>query len=334
MDFESPDVEKDFPGLYASEATGKSPENDFSDDGHDKPSKKDLLIGKRKDKKDKGYVAFEGESSGDEMDGEQMGLKRKTSKVPFKFPRKDKSKDKVKEGKEEEKKEKKKEEEKKEKKKEKEKEKSKHVLKKKKSKSVGEEAFQRDERPIFGVPLDIAIERNKCHDGIELPAIVRECIDYIEEHGLPCEGIYRLSGVKSKVQQLRAKYDKGDEVYLYEHEPHIVASLLKLFLRELPEPVLTDKLKDQFEEVSAKRDQNEVLEGLKNLINKLPNSNRLLLSWIFVHMEHIISLEKQNKMNVQNVSIVLSPTMQISHCVLNALFMHSRELFKNVTFKK
>lgn len=41
-----------------------------------------------------------------------------------------------------------------------------------------------EEKPIFGIPLHVAVDRNKIHDGIELPVIVRECIDYIEEHGL------------------------------------------------------------------------------------------------------------------------------------------------------
>ena len=45
--------------------------------------------------------------------------------------------------------------------------------------------------PIFGVPLEVAVERNRCHDGIPLPMVVRQCIDYIEEHGLMMEGVYR-----------------------------------------------------------------------------------------------------------------------------------------------
>ena len=39
------------------------------------------------------------------------------------------------------------------------------------------------EKPVFGVPLSVAVDRNKCHDGIQLPALFRECLDYIEEHG-------------------------------------------------------------------------------------------------------------------------------------------------------
>lgn len=67
MEFESPDVERDFPGLYASESAKKGNDSDFSDESFDsKLSKKDLLIGKRKEKKDRGYATLEGESSPDE----------------------------------------------------------------------------------------------------------------------------------------------------------------------------------------------------------------------------------------------------------------------------
>lgn len=97
MDFESPDVEKDFPGLYASETVGKGQERDANYSDEEKVSKKELLIGKLKDKKekkDKGYVAFEGESSEGEMD-ESRG-KNKKSKAPFKFPGKEKKEKSVK----------------------------------------------------------------------------------------------------------------------------------------------------------------------------------------------------------------------------------------------
>lgn len=51
-------------------------------------------------------------------------------------------------------------------------------------------------RPIFGAPLAEAIKRTALYDGIQLPAIFRECVDYIENYGMKCEGIYRVSGIK------------------------------------------------------------------------------------------------------------------------------------------
>ncbi len=69
--------------------------------------------------------------------------------------------------------------------------------------------------------------------------------------GLNCEGIYRISGVKSKIQALKDAYNKGVHVYLHEYEPNIVASLLKQYLRDLPEPVLTAELMPKFEQASS-----------------------------------------------------------------------------------
>lgn len=248
MDFESPDVEKDFPGLYASEAVGKGQERDVNYSDEEKVSKKELLIGKLKDKKekkDKGYVAFEGESSEGEMD-ESRG-KNKKSKAPFKFPGKEKKEKSVKSKesvKAKDSKDSKKDADKDNKDSKKKKEsKVKLVKRKKKSEAV--------EDPIFGVPLMTAVEKNPCDDGIELPAIVRECLDYVEEHGLTCEGIYRLSGVKSSVQQLRAACSRREPVCLSEHGPQVAASLLRQFIRELPESVLTAELAPRFEEAAG-----------------------------------------------------------------------------------
>jgi len=67
-----------------------------------------------------------------------------------------------------------------------------------------------------------------------------------------CEGIYRISGVKSKVQALKDAYNKSHLVYLHEHEPNVIASLLKQFFRDLPEPVLTARLTPKFEQASSK----------------------------------------------------------------------------------
>nr|XP_037278939.1 ralA-binding protein 1-like isoform X3 [Rhipicephalus microplus] len=331
MDFESPDVEKDFPGLYASETVGKGQERDVTYSDDEKVSKKELLIGKlkdKKDKKDKGYVAFEGESSEGEMD-ESRG-KNKKSKAPFKFPGKEKkekaqkSKDSVKS---KDSKDAKKDAEKDNKDSKKKKESKVKLVKKKKK-------AEKAEDPIFGVPLLTALEKNPSDDGIELPAIVRECLDYIEEHGLTCEGIYRMSGVKSTVQQLRAAYNRHEQVCLSEHGPQVVASLLKQFLRELPDPVLTSELGPRFEEAAAIKDETRRVEMIQKLIEQLPNPNRLLLSWVFVHMTNVLRMEKHNKMNLQNVYVVLSPSMQISHRVLHALFSHAPIFFKDVKIIK
>lgn len=113
-----------------------------------------------------------------------------------------------------------------------------------------------------------------------------------------------------------------------------MASVLKQFLRELPHPVLTDKLMPKFEKVSADSNPQKRIEGMKSLLKELPECNRFLLTYVFVHMSHVIERERFNKMSLQNVSIVLSPTMRISHRVLNCLFENSHILFEGAQLKR
>ncbi len=203
---------------------------------------------------------------------------------------------------------------------------------KRKSESSSEEPAA---PPIFGVPLEVATERGRSHDGVPLPAVVRQCIDYVEEQGLMQEGIYRSSGVKSKVNKLRNAFNTSRApVELMDYEPAVVASVLKQFLRELPDPVLTKELMPRFERVSEDPTPRGRAEGMKKLVSELPDCNRALLNWVFAHMMHVIERERFNKMTLQNVSIVLSPTMQISHRVLNCLFENRQVLFGTVQLKK
>lgn len=79
--------------------------------------------------------------------------------------------------------------------------------------------------------MHLAVERSRCHDGVELPLIVRDCIDYVEEHGISVEGIYKIPAVKSKVQNLKKMYNQREAVNIADFEPTVAASLLTLFLR-------------------------------------------------------------------------------------------------------
>lgn len=329
----------------------------------DAARKKDI----RKDRKDKGYVMFEEEDSEEELVGDDAikspAKVKKHAKPTFKFTKKDKPfkiKDKDKEKEKDRKERWEKEKKEADREKEKMKEKVDKFEKKEKSDKPGKEKKEKDQKkdedakskskkkfmfvvkeedaeemkPVFGVALQVAVDRSPCHDGIQLPTVVRECIDYVEEFGLMCEGIYRISGVKSKVQALKDAYNKSHLVYLHEHEPNVIASLLKQFFRDLPEPVLTARLTPKFEQASTIKKVKEKVEEFELLLQDLPLANRVLLSWMIVHMTHVIAREKHNKMTLQNVSIVLSPTMQISHRVLNVFFAYSKVLFRDTVIKR
>eukprot|EP00088_Acartia_fossae_P037044 TRINITY_DN3823_c0_g1_i10.p1 TRINITY_DN3823_c0_g1~~TRINITY_DN3823_c0_g1_i10.p1 ORF type:complete len:897 (-),score=332.25 TRINITY_DN3823_c0_g1_i10:478-3168(-) len=317
-------MEFDNPGNNSA----RSELSDFSDSEsshEDKKGRKDKGIlggAKKKDKEKKKEKEARYATLGDESSGEDEG-KKKSKKKGFQFGSAKKEKKEKKEVKDP-----------KEKKEKKEKEKGKLKLKKLKVDADVDSKAKVEDRPVFGIALAQAVERSRCHDGIKLPVVVRECIDFIEEHGLKVEGIYRSSGVKSKVNKLKVAYNTRKSVSLGGCEPAVVASLLKLFLRELPDPVLTHQLMAKFEDVCAAKETGDTVTNLRKLLDSLPDCNRTLVDWIFVHMGHVIQYEKLNKMSLQNVSIVLSPTMKISHRVLYCLFKHSIPLFGHVNIKK
>uniref|UniRef100_A0A452QFD5 RalA binding protein 1 n=1 Tax=Ursus americanus TaxID=9643 RepID=A0A452QFD5_URSAM len=268
-----------------------------------------------------GYAAFQEDSSGDEAESPSK-MKRSKGIHVFKKPSFSKKKEKDFKIKEKPKEEKHKEEKHKE---EKHKEKKSKDLtaadvvkqwkeKKKKKKPIQEpEVPQIDVpnlKPIFGVPLTDAAERTMMYDGIRLPAVFRECVDYVEKYGMKCEGIYRVSGIKSKVDELKAAYDREESPNLEEYEPNTVASLLKQYLRDLPENLLTKELMPRFEEACGRSTESEKVQEFQRLLKELPECNYLLISWLIVHMDHVITKELETKMNIQNISIVLSPTVQ------------------------
>ncbi|XP_030069254.1 ralA-binding protein 1 isoform X2 [Microcaecilia unicolor] len=338
-----------FPGLYR---TGEpSPPHDIlhdppdivSDDEKEHGKKKGKF--KKKEKKMEGYAAFQEDSSGDEAESPSK-MKRSKGIHVFKKPSFSKKKEKDFKIKEKPKEEKHKEEKHKD---EKHKEKKSKDLtaadvvkqwkeKKKKKKPIQEQELPPvdvpSHRPVFGMPLVEATERTMLYDGIRLPAVFRECIDYVENHGMKCEGIYRVSGIKSKVDELKACYDREESPNLEEYEPHTVASLLKQYLRELPENVLTKERMLRFEEACGKSSESERVQECQRLLKELPECNYYLISWLIMHMDHVISKELETKMNIQNISIVLNPTVQISNRVLYVFFTHVKELFGDTAIKQ
>ncbi|CAK1545666.1 unnamed protein product [Leptosia nina] len=410
MDFESPDVEKDFPGLYASETGRKSNESDFSDNGdHEKPTKKDLL-GRRKDKKeskkDRGYAALEGESSPEEDTDTKSPSKSKKTKS-FKFPTKskekrEKSRDKEKvledvtkqkelnekEKRKEKEREKEREREKKEKekrdklrekdkekeekakfkleskeklkddKKEKVKEKDKEKVKEKDKEKVKEKDKDKKEKkltkmpstvtsgvpfeeiftlgvalPIFGVPLQQSVERSRCHDDTGLPLVVRDSIDFLQANGLKSYQIYRAEPDKIKLQQLRKLYTDRGPTFPYHWDVPVACAMLKSFISELPESILTQELHGQFEQATAIAEpQREAT--VVNLINKLPSCNLALLGWLMRHFESVVANEQVNHANIQTLYAAMGPTLGMSQNLLSYLVTKAEKLFSDIHLTK
>lgn len=173
-------------------------------------------------------------------------------------------------------------------------------------------------RAVFGVPLAEAVRYNPPIDtNVELPAVVYRCIEYLDaKNAASEEGIFRLSGSNVVIKSLRERFNVEGDVNLLMgdqlHDVHAVASLLKLYLRELPTTILTRELHLEFLAVTELHDLQEKISALNGLVHRLPSANSALLRYLSAFLINIINNSDINKMTLRNMGIVFSPTLNIS----------------------
>ncbi|XP_068422502.1 rho GTPase-activating protein 25 [Clinocottus analis] len=141
-----------------------------------------------------------------------------------------------------------------------------------------------------------------------VPILVQKCVEFIKEHGLDEEGIFRLPGQDNAVKQFRDAFDAGERPsFPSDTDVHTVASLLKLYLRELPEPVVPWTQYQDFLDCTTLLDPNssEGRETLEEQIALLPRINYNLLSYVCRFLFEVQLHSKVNKMNVENLATVM-----------------------------
>ncbi|UZJ56947.1 hypothetical protein CBS101457_006267 [Exobasidium rhododendri] len=181
-------------------------------------------------------------------------------------------------------------------------------------------------KKVFGVSLAESIAVSNVSEGLELPSVVYRCIEYLEKKDAASEeGIYRLSGSSNVIKNLRERFDTQGDVDLLAssepyYDPHAIAGLLKQFLRELTNSVLTRELHFDFMRVNEIGDRKERVNELGHLVSLLPLANYSLLRTLCSHLIKVIELSNVNKMTMRNVGIVFSPTLGIPGGVF-ALFL-------------
>ena len=107
------------------------------------------------------------------------------------------------------------------------------------------------------------------------------------------------------------------------HDPAVVTSVLKYFLRSLPEPLLTVKSGASIEAVCDLPEDTKggIRRRLVELVHlgSLPRPNRYLLAWLLQHLTHVMDRAEDNKMTLANLIIIFSPTLRMSHHLLALL---------------
>lgn len=159
---------------------------------------------------------------------------------------------------------------------------------------------------VFGAHLKQLCEREKG----KIPKFIQKCVVAIEKKGLDHDGIYRISGNLAQIQKLRCQVDQDH--YNLEDEcwdVHVLSGSLKLFFRELKEPLFTFTLFDRFIPALSKEKNSDRLKAVRELINTLPKYNYETLKFLLAHLCKVIDYSKENRMQVHNVAIVFGPTL-------------------------
>ncbi|NXX74080.1 RHG24 protein, partial [Urocolius indicus] len=165
---------------------------------------------------------------------------------------------------------------------------------------------------IFGQKLEDTVRYEKRYGNRLAPMLVEQCVDFIRQRGLKEEGLFRLPGQANLVKELQDAFDCGEKPSFDSNtDVHTVASLLKLYLRELPEPVIPYAKYEDFLSCAKMLSKKEEM-GLKELVKQvksLPAVNYNLLKYICRFLDEVQSYSGINKMSVQNLATVFGPNI-------------------------
>ncbi|XP_018890960.1 rho GTPase-activating protein 12 isoform X3 [Gorilla gorilla gorilla] len=171
--------------------------------------------------------------------------------------------------------------------------------------AVREKGYIKDQ--VFGSNLANLCQR----ENGTVPKFVKLCIEHVEEHGLDIDGIYRVSGNLAVIQKLRFAVNHDEKLDLNDskwEDIHVITGALKMFFRELPEPLFTFNHFNDF--VNAiKQEPRQRVAAVKDLIRQLPKPNQDTMQILFRHLRRVIENGEKNRMTYQSIAIVFGPTL-------------------------
>ncbi|XP_048808265.1 rho GTPase-activating protein 12 isoform X3 [Lagopus muta] len=171
--------------------------------------------------------------------------------------------------------------------------------------AVREKGYIKDQ--VFGSNLTSLCQR----ENSTVPKFVKLCIEHVEEHGLDVDGLYRVSGNLAVIQKLRFAVNHDEKLDLNDskwEDIHVITGALKMFFRELPEPLFTYNHFNDF--VNAiKQEPRQRVNAVKDLIKQLPKPNQDTMQVLFRHLKRVVENGEKNRMTYQSIAIVFGPTL-------------------------
>ncbi|XP_037332455.1 rho GTPase-activating protein 17b isoform X1 [Pungitius pungitius] len=162
------------------------------------------------------------------------------------------------------------------------------------------------EKPAFGTSLDEHLKRSNREIALPMEA----CVMMLLETGMKEEGLFRIAAGASKLKKLKAALDcSTSQLEEFYSDPHAVAGALKSYLRELPEPLMTFGLYDEWTQASNVSDPDKRLQALWVTCDRLPKTHKANLRYLVKFLAKLAQDSEVNKMTPSNISIVLGPNL-------------------------
>ncbi|XP_077411050.1 rho GTPase-activating protein 12-like isoform X5 [Vanacampus margaritifer] len=172
--------------------------------------------------------------------------------------------------------------------------------------AVRDKGYIKDQ--VFGCSLNSLCQQ----ENTSVPKFVKMCIDHVENTGLSTDGLYRVSGNLAVIQKLRFAVNHDEKVELDDskwEDIHVTTGALKMFFRELSEPLFTYGSFDDFVNAIKCSEYKQKVNTIKDLIKKLPKPNHDTMQVLFNHLLRVIDHGEANRMTTQGVAIVFGPTL-------------------------
>ncbi|XP_041698460.1 rho GTPase-activating protein 12 isoform X5 [Coregonus clupeaformis] len=172
--------------------------------------------------------------------------------------------------------------------------------------TVRDKGYIKDQ--VFGCSLSDLCQR----ENASVPSFVTMCIDHVENNALNVDGLYRVSGNLAIIQKLRFAVNHDEKVDLEEgkwEDIHVTTGALKMFFRELPEPLFTYGLFHDFVNAIKIPDYKQRVQSVKERVKQLPKPNQDTMQVLFKHLRRVIDHGEENRMTTQSVAIVFGPTL-------------------------
>ncbi|XP_055789312.1 rho GTPase-activating protein 17-like isoform X5 [Salvelinus fontinalis] len=162
------------------------------------------------------------------------------------------------------------------------------------------------EKPAFGTGLEEHLKRSSREIALPLEA----CIMMLLETGMKEEGLFRIAAGTSKLKKLKAALDcSTSQLEEFYSDPHAVAGALKSYLRELPEPLMSFQLYDEWIQASSVPEPDKRLQALWVVCDQLPKNNKANLRYLVKFLSKLAQDSEVNKMTPSNIAIVLGPNL-------------------------